>query len=81
MTNHNEWLKVLNLARSNSAQDLNLSNEILLVVDELVRSAERQELTNERVTELSAQLVNVAIKLTNQSKSMSMAVGKLVGAA
>jgi hypothetical protein len=80
MNEENEWYRVLTLARNNAAQDLRLSNEILAKVDDLVRAAEKQELSEEKVSEISKALVEIALQLTDQSKKMSVSISKLVGA-
>jgi hypothetical protein len=79
MSDPNDWYRVLTLARSNAAQDLSVSNDLLAIVDEMVNMSEKGALTEEKVRELSESIVKCALRLTDQSKQMSVSVSKLVG--
>jgi len=79
MTDQNEWYRVLTLSRSNAAQNLRFSNDLLSTVDELIRASEKGELTDEKVSEIAKELVQISMQLTDKSKEMSVAVSRLVG--
>ena len=81
MTEQSIFLSVLNLARNNAAKDLNISNEILDIVDQLVEFAKLHQLEeNEKVTDICESLVDEALKLTEQAKNMTIAISKAVDA-
>ena len=75
-----EIIKIFNLSRLNAAQDLGLSNELLEIVDKLVVLAEQHPEIEESVAAITQNLVGIAIKLTKQSKEMTVLVAKAVGA-
>lgn len=80
-TDHqNDWYRVLSLARSNAAQDLRISNEILDASDGLLAAVKAGELSEEQATEISKKLVKKALELAENSKEINFAITKLVGA-
>ncbi len=76
----NDWYRVLSLARSNAAQDLKISNEILEISDALIAAAKAGDLPEEQVTEIAQKLVKKALELSDNSKEINFAITKLVGA-
>ncbi|MAI61987.1 MAG: hypothetical protein CBB87_05770 [Micavibrio sp. TMED27] len=76
----NDWYRVLSLARSNAAQDLRISNEILEVSDSLIAAAKAGDLSEEQITEISKDLIKRALELSDNSKEINFAITKLVGA-
>ena len=74
----NDWYRVLSLARSNAAQDLRISNEILEVSDSLIAAAKAGDLSEEQITEISKDLIKR--ELSDNSKEINFAITKLVGA-
>ncbi|MCB9989978.1 MAG: hypothetical protein H6867_01200 [Rhodospirillales bacterium] len=75
-----DWYRVLSLARSNAAQDLKISNEILEISDALIAAAKAGDLPEEQVTEITQKLVKKALELSDNSKEINFAITKLVGA-
>lgn len=79
MTDQNDWYRLLSLARSHAANDLATSNSILAISDLLISMHEEEGLNKEEIIEISNQLINIALELTDKSKGMNFAVTKLTG--
>lgn len=79
-TDQNDWYRVLSLARSNAAQDLRISNEILEISDGLVAAVQAGNLTEDQASQISQQLIEKALELAENSKEINFAITKLVGA-
>lgn len=76
----NDWYRVLSLARSNAAQDLKISNEILQISDDLLEAVKDGKLTEDQANAISHKLIKKALELANNSKEINFAITKLVGA-
>ncbi len=79
MTDQNDWYRVLSLARSNAAKDLEISNSILDISDALVTAYQNHNLTEEQISEISNKLIQRALELADNSKEINFAITKLVG--
>ena len=80
MNEYEKVLYILNLARKNASEDLNISNEILDHVQRLIKLANEENMEKEDVLCISKLLVDEALKLTDQSKKTSYEISKLTGA-
>lgn len=79
MTDQNDWYRVLTIARSNAATDLDASNKILEVSDAILKISQREAFTEEELLEVSNRLVKIAMELSDNSKDMNFAITKLMG--
>ena len=79
MSEYDNILKIIKLARGNSSQDLHISNEILDQVNILLTIADTND-ANEEILKVAETLVKEASKLTEQSNQTSYAISKFVGA-
>lgn len=78
--NKEELLNFIKLARKNAYGDLSISNEILENVEKLVVYAEKKEIEDKELSDISKAFVDEAIKLAKQSKDISQAISKLTRA-
>lgn len=77
MTYQDNWYRVLSIARSNAANNLTVSNELLEICDALNSG---KELTEQERLDLSKKVMDISFRLAEQSKRMNFAVSKLAGA-
>lgn len=75
----NDWIRVLNLARINAAQDLSMSQELLNLVDDLVALSDKETVSVEALAPIRDELIKIAVKLSDQPKQISIAISKLMG--
>lgn len=75
----NDWIRVLNLARINAAEDLNMSQELLNLVDELVALSHKESVSTQELAPIRDELIRIAVKLSDQPKQISIAISKLMG--
>jgi hypothetical protein len=76
---NNDWIKLLELARKNASDDLAASNNILNIVEDLMQVSSELGSDSDRLKIISKDLIELAVKLTEQSKKMSYTVSKIVG--
>tara|TARA_R110002096_G_scaffold436009_1_gene665027 strand:+ start:2614 stop:2859 length:246 start_codon:yes stop_codon:yes gene_type:complete len=79
MADQNIWYRLISLARSHAADDLRLSNNLLAISDALQELENSNELSNEQITIITDQLIQISIELTDKSKDMNFAITKLMG--
>ena len=77
--NNNDWIKLLELARKNASDDLAASNNILNIVEDLMQVSSELGSDSDKLKIISKDLIELAVKLTEQSKKMSYTVSKIVG--
>ena len=75
----NNFYQAIKIARDNASMDLEASNKLLAIINELVESAENESLNDEEVSKLSNKILEVALKLTDESKKLNSAINKLAG--
>ncbi len=80
MTDQDDWYRLISRARTNASQDLRISNNILSITDALMLVKNNKSLTEDQITEISKQLIQISMDLADRSKDMNFAITKLMGA-
>lgn len=75
-----KWMLVLNSARKVASEDLKSSNDLLELTEHLMALKETEHKASAETQEIAKALVDVALKLTENSRILSSAISKLVGA-
>lgn len=75
----NDWFRLFNLAREHSARELEISNDLLNTIDEINALARQYQISEEQAIKITTALMEVAIKLAQQSKEMTSSIYTLVG--
>lgn len=78
MANQNEWYNLLESARKLSANDLDISNDLLRIVEELIDISSKESVPLEDMEVILKSIVENAMSLTESSKDINSIITRIV---